>query len=150
MAWDGGWTSPDEQAEIKRAAEEAQQRAGMTEFEKQALGLVGALVDSVGQLVDTVGSRQPADPICDNCGALQRVAGEWPVITFDARRDRAAEQLFAKHGQSLGQSYPFWAGVVRDVLDAMNWLPAAGDGGGEGAGPVTPHPARRASDSTTH
>lgn len=147
MAWDGGWTSPDEQAEIKRAAEEAQQRAGMTEFEKQALGLVGALVDSVALLVDTVGSRQPAAPICNRCGAEQPIAGHGQPITFDSRRDRAAEQLAARHPE---KPYPFWAAVVRDVLDAMNWLPAAGDGGGEGAGPVTPHPARRASDSTTH
>lgn len=146
MSW-GDWLSPDEQEAQRRAAEEAQQRAGMTEFEKQALGLVGSLVDSVALLVDTVGSRQPADPICDKCGTVQRVAGEWPAITFDARRERAAAELARKHPE---RPYPFWGAVVRDVLDAMNWLPAAGDGGEESAGPVTPHPARRTPDSTTH
>ncbi|OCB56177.1 hypothetical protein A5722_14880 [Mycobacterium vulneris] len=144
----GDWQSPDEQAAIQRSAEEAQRRAGMTEFEKQALSLVGALVDSVGQLVGVVGSRQPADPICDNCGALQRVQGEWPTITFDARKDRAAEQLAAKHPL---HPYPFWAGVVADVLAAMNWIPTtAGDGSGESAGPVSPSPGPARPASTTH
>lgn len=146
MSW-GDWQSPDEQAAQQRAAEEAQKRAGMTEFEKTALDLIGSLVGSLDAIGALVGARQPAAPICNQCGAEQPIAGHGAPITFDSRRDRAAEQLAARHPE---KPYPFWAAVVSDVLAAMNWLPAAGDGGGEGAGPVTPHPARRASDSTTH
>lgn len=143
----GDWQSPDEQAAQQRAAEEAQQRAGMTEFEKQAIAVQGRMVDVLDAIGATLGRLQPAAPICNQCGAPQPIAGEGQPITFDGRRDRAAEQLAARHPE---KPYPFWAAVVSDVLAAMNWLPAAGDGGGEGAGPVTPHPARRASDSTTH
>ncbi len=120
----GDWQSPDEQAAQQRAAEEAHRLAGMTDFEKQALGLVGALVDGVGALVATVGSRQPADPICNQCGTVQPIAGQI-YMTFDQRRERAASELAAKHPE---HPYPFWVRVVADVLAAMNWtVPAAGD-----------------------
>lgn len=143
----GDWQSPDEQAAIRRSAEEAQQRAGMTDFEKQTIAVQGRMVDVLDGIGATLGRLQPAAPICNQCGALQPIAGQIHM-TFDSRRDRAAEQLAARHPD---KPYPFWAAVVTTVLDAMNWLPAAGDGGEESAGPVTPHPARRTpDDSTTH
>lgn len=133
----GDWQSPDELAAIQRSAEEAQQRAGMTEFEKQLIVVQGRVVDVLDAIGATLGRLQPAAPICNQCGAEQPIAGHGQPLTFDSRRDPE-------------KPYPFWAAVVADVLAAMNWLPAAGDGGEESAGPVTPHPARRTPDSTTH
>ena len=41
----GDWQSPDEAEAIRRSAEEAQKRAGMTDFEKQALKVQSRMVD---------------------------------------------------------------------------------------------------------
>ncbi|MBU8832456.1 hypothetical protein [Mycolicibacterium goodii] len=143
MSWDLGYRSPAEIEDERRAAAVAQQRAGMTEFEKQLIAVQGRVVDALDAIGATLGRLQPARPICNQCGAEQPIAGQGQPITFDSRRDRAAEQLAARHPE---KPYPFWAAVVSTVLDAMNWLPAAGDGGGECAGPVTPPgPARPSS-----
>lgn len=81
----GDWQSPDEQAAQQRAAEEAQQRAGMTEFEKQAIAVQGRMVDVLDAIGATLGRLQPAAPICNQCGAPQPIAGEGQPITFDGR-----------------------------------------------------------------
>ncbi|AHJ86328.1 hypothetical protein 32HC_50 [Mycobacterium phage 32HC] len=143
MSWDQGYRSPADIEDERRAAAVAQQRANeLDPYQKQTLDLLGRLAGSIDALTAMVGRRQPAGPICNQCGAEQPIAGQGQPITFDSRRDRAAESLAFRFPE---KPYPFWAAVVGIVLDAMNWLPAAGDGGGDCAEPVSDPGSARSS-----
>ncbi|AUV60827.1 hypothetical protein [Mycolicibacterium goodii] len=143
MSWDEGYRSPADIEDERRAAAVAQQRANeLDPYQKQTLDLLGRLAGSIDALTATVGRRQPASPICEHCGAEQPIAGR-PAISFDARRDRAAERLATRHPE---RPYLFWAAVVRTVLDEMNWTPGgAGDGAGGSAEPVSDPGSARSS-----
>lgn len=73
MSWDQGYTSPDERAAQDRAAEEARQRARMQPFERRLLDYLGEISASLAKLADVTAARQPAGPICPDCGAEQPI-----------------------------------------------------------------------------
>lgn len=84
--WDGDWSSPDEQEAARAAQLEAAQRAKLSQFERR-------VVDSLAELVDVVGRRQPAAPVCAYCGTEQPIAGEPEVMRYDDRLEQAARTL---------------------------------------------------------
>lgn len=116
MGW-GEW--PDDLAEQQAAALAEYQAQQHTPFERNLLEALGEIADTLAVIA---GAHRPA--------AVPQAVG-----------DRAAERLAAKH---TALPYPFWAGVVRDVIADLQWTPDA-DPAGRG-GELT-QPAQEASAS---
>lgn len=143
MSWDQGYRSPADIEDERRAAAVAQQRANeLDPYQKQTLDLLGRLAGSIDALTAMVGRRQPSDPVCDHCGAIQPISGQL-FISFDSRRDRVVEQLAAAYPE---HPYPYWSRVVAAVLAGMKWTAVdAGDGADGSAEPVSDPGSARSS-----
>lgn len=117
--WGAGYLTPDEVAEQeaandaeRRAAIEYEQRRRMSPFERM-------LLDTLTELRDVIGARQPAGPVCPDCGAEQPIL---PSSAAVEHRGASAEPEDSEGspGSARPQPGPEW---IRDLLrDFCEWL----------------------------
>ena len=130
-----GWDSRYLDAEQQRAAEESRARMRMSDFERMLLDQNAGLALVLERIADTLAARQPASPVCPDCGSEQPIYPRLMPIELD---DVDVMSAVA----ALTDAFPMydaadhWPAIVRIAAEAINGTrSAAGDGGGASAEP---------------